>query len=784
MGLPRGACLRRLCCGLLVAVAVVGLGVTPASAKVPSGNGSLPGSTFQGGDGNQDDAARLVDWQGLQAAGRVRHSPDPNEQDSAFAGGTKELQPGDWQLTAENGGVNPGKANIRDAWSAVDQPGANTFLYLGFTREAGDGTTFVTFELNRDGRLWDNRHKTAIPCRRTGDVLISYDFHGSDDVRIVVRRWTTTATDPATGCAMQGTLKTVDVTAGAQGAVNASAIPSRLPGFYQGTVPKDRFGETALNLAAILDDAFGDKCLAFGSIWMHSRSSDSVTSQMQDYVAPRALSVRTCAASGTKFFDLDADGQRDRGEPGIPRFQIWADYDDNGVLDSDEPFAVSDNQGQYTIFDIRPPDGTYTLREQLLTRRSRTRRVASDWKCSRPNANTPGGTPNAPGGRFGCGWGPINSKAEPNATGRDFGNWFPAQLTLEKVLRPTNDPGRFDLLVNGKVKVPAAGDGAGTALSVPPGTYNVSEVAAAGTNLDDYDSSVWCRRVASGRGGQRSGPVAGSISLAAGQNASCTFYNIRPGAPAIAIRKLGPGTATAGDRLNYTLEVTNIGDVSFPETAVVVTDENCDQRPVLDSKGNDSTPSTLDPGDTWTYTCSHKTTDGKNCDPTRVNNTGEVSGTAGATTVTDEDSISTIILCPDQPKPPIPVPPGPGPGPPPPSGAVVPPGPRPPNAGNAGVAGLRFKKATQGCIRARVPRVAFRGTRIRRVRVFVNGHEDRRLTVRALQRLVFRPRVRRPPGTYRVRVRVVFQRGSGTPPLTLRGRIMICGRAAAPRFTG
>ena len=175
------------------------------------------------------------------------------------------------------------------------------------------------------------------------------------------------------------------------------------------------------------------------------------------------------------------------------------------------------------IFGIRPPDGTYTLREQLLTRRSQTRRVGSDWNCSRPNANTPGGTPDAPGGRFGCGWGPISSQAEPNATGRDFGNWFPAQLTLEKVLRPSNDPGRFNLLVNGEVKVPEAGDGGGITLSVPPGIYNVSEVAAEGTNLDDYDSSVWCRRVASRRGGSRSGPVSGSVSLMAGQNASCTF---------------------------------------------------------------------------------------------------------------------------------------------------------------------------------------------------------------------------------------------------------------------
>ena len=38
--------------------------------------------------------------------------------------------------TVESGGVNPGKANIRDAWAAVDQDGADTFVYLGFARDS------------------------------------------------------------------------------------------------------------------------------------------------------------------------------------------------------------------------------------------------------------------------------------------------------------------------------------------------------------------------------------------------------------------------------------------------------------------------------------------------------------------------------------------------------------------------------------------------------------------------------------------------------------------------
>jgi hypothetical protein len=214
-----------------------------------------------------------------------------------------------------------------------------------------------------------------------------------------------------------------------------------------------------------------------------------------------------------------------------------------------------------------------------------------------------------------------------------------------------------------------------------------------------------------------------------------------------------------------------------------VADETCDPKPpALDSDGGDQTPETLDPGDTWTYRCSHKTSAGPDCEPTRVDNTATVTGTtAGGVPVPAEDSsISTILLCPDQPRPPTPEPP-PG-GDPDDPGPVVPPGPRPPNAGDAGVARLLFKKATQGCIGARVPRVTFRGTRIRRIRVFVSGRENRRLTVRTLQRRV-RPRVRVAPGAYRITVRVVFQRGSGTPPLTLSGRVAICGRAA-PRFTG
>ena len=103
----------------------------------------------------------------------------------------------------------------------------------------------------------------------------------------------------------------------AQSAVNAAAIAGHLSGVYDEAAPALRFGETALNLSRI-GDALDDPCFSFGSIWMHSRSSTSEAANMQDYVAPRSLALRSCAASGTKFHDLDGDGRRDPVEPASP----------------------------------------------------------------------------------------------------------------------------------------------------------------------------------------------------------------------------------------------------------------------------------------------------------------------------------------------------------------------------------------------------------------------------------------------------------------------------------
>jgi hypothetical protein len=269
--------------------------------------------------------------------------------------------------------------------------------------------------------------------------------------------------------------------------------------------------------------------------------------------------------------------------------------------------------------------------------------------------------------------------------------------------------------------------------------------------------------------------------------------NVRSGAPAIAIEKAGPSTAQAGSTLRFTFEVTNPGSLPIPAGTVKVTDDQCDDPPELVDKGGDTSPNTLDRGDTWTYACTHKTAEpGADCEAKRFTNTVDVSGAVGGITVTDDDSIDTTLTCPDvPPDPPIPPDPGPGPlpepipdplpGPSPPP--VVPPGPEPPTAGAAGVAGISAANAR--CI-SRASQLQLTGERISRARVSVNGRVLGTRTLRLLQRRSFLLTRLFSPGRHVLSIRVTFETGSDTAPVTLTRTITICGRAsrAVPRVTG
>ena len=96
----RGAWLVSL---LVLVAAVLALsGETAVAKHVRRTSRALPGTNFDGGDGNQANGTGF-DWEGLQAQGKVHHkadcptgvaSPCPIPGDDIYAGGNKATPPG------------------------------------------------------------------------------------------------------------------------------------------------------------------------------------------------------------------------------------------------------------------------------------------------------------------------------------------------------------------------------------------------------------------------------------------------------------------------------------------------------------------------------------------------------------------------------------------------------------------------------------------------------------------------------------------------------------------
>ena len=261
----------------------------------------------------------------------------------------------------------------------------------------------------------------------------------------------------------------------------------------------------------------------FAALFAAPAYATGTTSSMCDGGDGRHFSTG-CTAEGTKFNDLNANGKRESGEPGLAGWRIFADYDNDGVRDTGEPYADTDASGNYKITGIDPPRTTYNLREQ------RPGGGTGGYSCSYPSAFTAGGFAAGKGGDFGCGWGPINPCTERNATHKDFGNYVPKpnpKITVIKKLVPASDSGRFNLMVDSTTVKAAAGDGDSGTTTVAPGHHHVYETAAAGTDLADYTASIDCKTKA-----KTYGP--GWIDVIAGDEVTCTITNTRQGKVEIA----------------------------------------------------------------------------------------------------------------------------------------------------------------------------------------------------------------------------------------------------------
>jgi len=223
---------------------------------------------------------------------------DKDPLDNAFGEGTKE---DDAVPTIVTGGIPPEKSDLHrfyirnnraltnpaDATSAV-----HDFLYLAWERVNNpNGTTNMDFEFNQSTQTSANG---VTPVRTAGDVLIEYNLSsGGDNLTMLSHRWITSGT-----CALNGANPpcwgpAVSLAGAFTGAVNTLAsIDDHIdPG--DRTLSPFTFGEVKIDMQAAQFFS-GQQCTSFGRAFLKSRSSDTFSSVIKDFVTPIPISITNC----------------------------------------------------------------------------------------------------------------------------------------------------------------------------------------------------------------------------------------------------------------------------------------------------------------------------------------------------------------------------------------------------------------------------------------------------------------------------------------------------------
>lgn len=276
----------------------------------------LPGVTFEGHDGDLAVTTQgNLDWNSPAPGFANGIDLATGSGDNSFGQGTSENSP---VPSVVDGSIPNNKSDLKRFYVGSETKAINsvekTFLYLAWTRvQAPTGTTNMDFELNKSRTLSANG---VTPVRTAGDVLIKYDLASGGTTPILgFHKWITaeTATEKCQAgsvpCwdSVQRTVngKTVwdarPLNGGiAEGKTNSTSVLDRTPivppavgsGLRNETLGAFTFGEAAINLFD--SGIFTGGCPGFATAYVKSRSSDSFTAALKDFIAPIESSISSC----------------------------------------------------------------------------------------------------------------------------------------------------------------------------------------------------------------------------------------------------------------------------------------------------------------------------------------------------------------------------------------------------------------------------------------------------------------------------------------------------------
>ena len=301
--------------GVPVPLAVIGL-VASLVLLPPSSAFALSGSTFQGADGDLLGTGG-TDWQSAPNLA-IGYDKPTGQGDDSFGQGTKE----DTEVPSVVSGQIPNnKSDLTRLYVSSETISSQSFLYLAWERvQEPNGTTNMDFEFNQSRTLSSNG---ITPVRTAGDLLVKYDLsQGGTSPSLGIHRWVTTASaladpnvpDTAAGACEAansfpcwGKVKPLDGTT-AEGTVNTGTTSDPVgTGAPRDLTPRT-FGEGAINLttAGVLDP---DHCTSFGSAYLKSRSSDTFSSAVKDFLAPIPVDINNCQPATINLKKVDGANQ-------------------------------------------------------------------------------------------------------------------------------------------------------------------------------------------------------------------------------------------------------------------------------------------------------------------------------------------------------------------------------------------------------------------------------------------------------------------------------------------
>ncbi len=269
----------------------------PTDYLVPTGTGTAV-EPLVVTDGNLIvNGSDVVDWAnaGIVCVTTGCQLDASGSTDNSFGQGTKEDTP---VPTVVTGSIPPNKSDLTRFYvtSRKVAVGGSThdFLYLAWERvQEPSGTTNMDFEINQHPITQLSANGVTV-VRKAGDILVKFDLaQGGTNPVLGFHRWVTSGACEASG-AKAPCWGPVQSLAGAfEASINQVQVTDPIAPNAPRTLSERTFGEAGIDLQAsgIFQPGV---CLNFGSAYLKSRSSDSFTAAIKDFVAPAAVSVQVC----------------------------------------------------------------------------------------------------------------------------------------------------------------------------------------------------------------------------------------------------------------------------------------------------------------------------------------------------------------------------------------------------------------------------------------------------------------------------------------------------------